>query len=78
MILLRQWLFEGVRVLCGTIMTKVQAYPRSYLDSRVHGANMGPTWALSAPVGPMLAPWILLSGCILLQCLTYAMPEQCI
>ena len=23
---------------------------------------MGPTWALSAPDGPMLAPWTLLSG----------------
>ena len=28
----------------------------------VHGANMGPTWVLFAPVGPMLAPWTLLSG----------------
>ena len=25
-----------------------QAYP----DSKVHGANMGPTWVLSAPDGP--------------------------
>ena len=31
-------------------------------DNKVHGANMGPTWVLSAPDGPMLAPWILLSG----------------
>ena len=31
-------------------------------DSKVHGANMGPTWVLSAPDGPMLAPWNLLSG----------------
>ena len=31
-------------------------------DSEVHGANMGPTWVLSASVGPMLAPWTLLSG----------------
>ena len=31
-------------------------------DSNVHGANMGPTWDLSAPDGPMLAPWNLLSG----------------
>ena len=29
---------------------------------KVHGANMGPTWALSAPDGPMLAPWTLLLG----------------
>ena len=35
-------------------------------DNKVHGANMGPTWVLSAPdgpqMGPMLAPWKLLSG----------------
>ena len=33
-----------------------------YPDSKVHGANMGPTWVLSTPDGPMLAPWTLLSG----------------
>ena len=27
-------------------------------ESTVHGANMGPTWVLSAPMGPMLAPFI--------------------
>ena len=30
-------------------------------DSKIVGANMGPTWVLSAPDGPTLAPWILLS-----------------
>ena len=34
----------------------------TFPDSKVHGANMGPTWALSAPDGPMLAQWTLLSG----------------
>ena len=35
-----------------------------YPDSKVHGANMGPTWAGSCrpQMGPILAPWILLSG----------------
>ena len=28
----------------------------SMIDSRVHGANMGPTWVLPAPGGPKLAP----------------------
>ena len=32
-------------------------------DSKVHGDNMGLTWVLSAPVGPMLATGTLLSGC---------------
>ena len=34
----------------------------AYTDSKVHGANMGPTWVLLAPDGPMLAAWTLLSG----------------
>ena len=29
------------------------------LDSKVHGANMGPTWVLSAPDGPHVGPMIL-------------------
>ena len=36
-----------------TVMTMCQFY---YPDSKVHGANMGPTWALSAPVGPNVGP----------------------
>ena len=28
----------------------------SSLDSKVHGANMGPTWVLSAPGGPHVGP----------------------
>ena len=30
-----------------------------YPDSKVHGANMGTIWGQQ---GPMLAPWISLSG----------------
>ena len=33
-------------------------------DSKVHGANTGPTWVLLAPDGPMLAPYTLLSGLV--------------
>ena len=36
--------------------------PYSSPDSKVHGANMGPIWGRQAQVGPMLAPWTLLSG----------------
>ena len=39
----------------------------SFPDSKVHGANMGPTWVLSAPDGPMSAPWTLLSRLIPLK-----------
>ena len=31
-------------------------------DSKVHGANIRPTWVLSAPDGPHVGPWNLLSG----------------
>ena len=36
-------------------MTGDQWIP-SYPDSKVHGANMGPTWVLSAPDGPHVGP----------------------
>ena len=38
------------------------SYGMDIPDSKVHVTNMGPTWVLSAPVGPMLAPWTLVSG----------------
>ena len=28
----------------------------NYPDSKAHGANMGPTWVLSAPDGPHVGP----------------------
>ena len=33
-------------------MTKSGLFP----ESKVHGANMGPTWVLSAPDGPNVGP----------------------
>ena len=33
-------------------------------DNKFHGANMGPTWGRRAQMGPMLAPWTLLTGII--------------
>ena len=45
-------------VLCSVIhvffVKQTGTYLGSYVapDSKVHGANMGPTWALSAPDGP--------------------------
>ena len=33
-----------------------------YPDSKVHGDNMGPSRADRTQVGPMLAPWTLVSG----------------
>ena len=45
------------------ILSNVTAYKgldndrdEHYPDSKVHGANMGPTWVLSAPDGPHVGP----------------------
>ena len=36
--------------------TEMIPAPNGFPDSNVHGVNMGSTWVLSAPGGPMLAP----------------------
>ena len=58
-----------------------------YPDSKVHGANMGPTWVMSAPDGPHVGPmnlairvvFVLVDGCIqtdlLVQHMTLALPR---
>ena len=45
----------------GLSPVREQAIP----DSKVHGANMGPSGADRTKVGPVLAPWTLLSGIII-------------
>ena len=40
-------------------------------DSKVHGANMGPSGADRTQVGPMLAPWTLLSGVQYIMLMTW-------
>ena len=35
---------------------KVDMYPTGIPDSKVRGANMGPTWVQSAPDGPHVGP----------------------
>ena len=42
------------RVSCGTIPKGL--VHTEYQDSKVHGANMGPTWVLSALGGPHVVP----------------------
>ena len=41
----------------------------NYPDSKVHGANTGPNWVLSAPDGPHVGPMKLLSG---YSCVSFA------
>ena len=38
------------------MLSKHPAYSLNFSDSNVHVANIGPTWALSAPGGPHLGP----------------------
>ena len=57
-----------VYIICENKTTMLTCYPwllnLMVPDSKVHVAHMGPTWVLSPQVGPMLAPWTLLSGVI--------------
>ena len=46
---------ENLQNLCFQIKaTKLTLY--LFLDSKVHGTNMGPTWVLSVPSGPHIGP----------------------
>ena len=40
----------------------------TFPDSKVHGANMGPTWVLSAPYGPHVGPMNLAIRVSILPC----------
>ena len=37
-------------------VVRVSGSPQDHPDSKVHGANMGPIWVLSAPDGPHVGP----------------------
>ena len=45
-----------------------------YPESKVHGANTGPNWDLSAPEGPHVGPWNLLSGYLTICCKQWLTP----
>ena len=46
------------------------------LDSKVHGANMGPTWVLSAPGGSHVGPINLAMGISIEVCVQSLNPMQ--
>ena len=48
--------FLNLKFLCIISMKRVYNSFQDYPDNKVHGANMGPTWALSAPDGPHVGP----------------------
>ena len=52
------------------LFSKVSLVINDFPDCKVHGANMGPTWVLSAPCGPHIDPinlairvWLWCVGC---------------
>ena len=45
---MKQWLMDSPH--------KLPVMQKTYPDSKVHGANKGPTWVLSAPDGPHVGP----------------------
>ena len=62
-----QWCSHGFNwqwFSIGSVMICHQTAP----DSKVHGADMGPTWAYRTQVGPMLVTWTLLSGLSAITC----------
>ena len=48
-------------------MIRTQTYHSEYTDSKVHVANMGPTWVLSSPGGPHVGPMNLIIRVLLQQ-----------
>ena len=54
------YLCKCVRVIYFLLQISCRSIVRddlmTYPDSKVHGANMGPTWVLSAPDGPHVGP----------------------
>ena len=50
------WLLANLESsLCYHSYNMINSF-KTYLDSKVHGANMGPTWVLLAPDGPHIGP----------------------
>ena len=45
-------------------MNVLHVFRQTCPDNKVRGANMGPTWVLSAPDGPHIAPMKLAIGVI--------------
>ena len=58
------WIFYDWIICQGLRIEVLCVSHKIYPDSKVHGANMGPTWVLSAQDGPHVGPWTLLSGYI--------------
>ena len=52
------WFIQLMNIITPSIFFKITILSahNSFADNKVHGANMGPTWVLSAPDGPHVGP----------------------
>ena len=50
-----KWILKGLHFIIDPLWGESTSQMH-HSDSRVHGANMGPTWVLSAPDGPHVGP----------------------
>ena len=54
---LNQWWSDYWRIYASVGLNELNGIRQDiFPDSKVHGANMGPTWVLSAPDGPHVGP----------------------
>ena len=53
---------QTIVTLMSGMLNSVEAEIKPFPDKKVHGANMGPTWVLSAPDGPHFGPMNLVIG----------------
>ena len=61
----RPWIYNSYMITYNIWITYIyNSYVITFTipDSKVHGANMGPTWVLSAPDGSHVDPGTLISG----------------
>ena len=61
---LMMMVYDSTAISLLEIIICVTDYLNGFQDSKDNGANMGPTWVLSAPGGPHVDPWTLLSGLV--------------
>ena len=62
-ILLKHWSYIFLALTHWYVHTKLR-----HPDSKVHGANMGPTWVLAAPDGPHVGPMNLAMRAYMAEC----------
>ena len=61
-----------ILVTCYEVRSLQLIFGHPYPDSKVHGANMGPIWVLSAPDGPHVGPMnFAIRVCLICECSSF-------